>query len=170
MPVAFRVKLEASSLQRELKEMLRRGEDLRDFHKLVGAVMLRSVDRNFAARGRPKWKELSDYTIALRHWRAEKFGRPAFTEKVLEVRGELRRDWEYRTRRVSKGLEDLEVGTSHKNADVHQEGKTIPAPKRWKTRSTVQVPKRVLIAIRPQDWRTIQRLADVHLGRVVPEG
>jgi len=171
MPVVYRVKLDASKLREQLQAMLASGEDMRPFENRLGAWMLKSVDKNFRARGRPtKWKELAPYTLAMRRWRAEKFGRPAYTEKILEVRGELRRNWEFRVRRVGKGQEQLEVGTPTPKADVHHEGKTVPAPERWKTRTSVKMPKRVLIAIHPEDWRQAGKFADEHLRKVVPPG
>ena len=170
MAYRLSMKLDSDELQAAVKAMLARGDDLRPYHKKLGAWMLKSVDKNWRAQGRPKkWKELSDMTLAIRRWRADKYGSPAYTEKILEIGGELRgHGWEYRARRVAKGQESLEVGTPHPKADIHHEGKTVPAPKRWKLRKTVKIPKRTLIVIQREDWDAAKRFADGHIKHTVP--
>ena len=144
------MKLDEGELRKHLALMAKRGKDVRPYFKRLGAWMaFRSVDKTFKKRGRPKWKQLGDYTIAMRRWGAESPNAPsprrAFTTKVLEVTGGLRGSFTFRAR-----PKRLDVGTAYENADVHQFGKTVKAPRRWK-RATVKVPKRELIAIHPED-------------------
>ena len=164
MAYRLSMKLDSDELQAAVRAMLARGDDLRPYHKKLGAWMLKSVDKNWRAQGRPKkWKKLSDMTWALRKWAG------VTSTKILQVTGELRgRGWEYRARRVAKGQESLEIGTPHRKADIHHEGKTVPAPKRWKLRKTVKIPKRTLIVIQREDWDAAKRFADGHIKHTVP--
>ena len=137
------------TLRPYLKEMMRRGMDLRPYWKRLGAWMAyRSVEKTFKVRGRPKWEPLSDYTIAMRKWRAESpkaSPHHAFTRKILEVTGGLRGSFTFHVR-----PKELDVGTAHEGADAHQFGKWIKAPKRWE-RPMAKVPKRQLIGIHAED-------------------
>lgn len=147
-----------------VKEMARKGKDVRPYFKRLGTWMAyRSVDKTFKKRGRPKWKALSGYTIAMRHWRAESPNapspRPAFSTKILEVSGDLRGSFTFRAR-----PKRLDVGSPQKGADVHQFGLTIRAPRRWK-RTKVDVPKRQLIGIHPEDKKKAIELAIRYLEK-----
>ena len=147
--VRLTMKLDDAVLRPYLKEMARKGKDVRVYFKRLGAWMAyRSVDKTFKKRGRPKWKQLGDFTIAMRHWWAESPNaspHKAFSTKILEVTGGLRGSFTFRAR-----PKRLDVGTAYKNADVHQFGKSVKAPRRWK-RTKVDVPKRQLIGIHPED-------------------
>ena len=149
--VRLTMDLKDDLLRAYLKEMARKGKDVRRYFKRLGAWMAyRSVDKTFRKRGRPKWEKLSDYTIAIRRWRADPKSkapspRPAFTKKVLEVSGDLRGSFTFTAR-----PKRLDVGTAQKGADIHQFGKWVAAPKRWE-RTMVKVPKRQLIGIHPED-------------------
>ena len=118
------MKLDDKELRGKLKEILREGGDVRPVFKKLGAWMAyRSVDKTFRKRGRPKWEKLSDYTIAIRRWRADPKSkapspRPAFTKKILEVSGDLRGSFTFTAR-----PKRLDVGTAQKGADIHQFGK-----------------------------------------------
>ena len=158
------MKLDDDLLREYLKEMTRRGKDVRPYFKRLGVWMaFRSVDLTFRKRGRPKWKKLSDYTLAMRDWRSKSPNAPsphyAKTDKILEVTGGLRGSFTFTAR-----PKRLDVGTAHKGADVHQFGLTIKAPRRWK-RSKVDVPKRQLIGIHPQDEKKAIELAIRYLDK-----
>lgn len=161
------VKLDDTELRAHLKEILRRGGDVRPVFKKLGAWMaFRSVDETFRKRGRPKWKRLGPFTIAMRHWGADSPNAPtprhAFTTKILEVTGDLRGSFTFIAR-----PKRLDVGSPQKGADVHQFGLTIKAPRRWK-RSSVKVPKRQLIGIHPADEKKAIEYALWHLKKLVP--
>ena len=158
------MKLDEGNLRPYLKQMEKRGMDLRPYWKRLGTWMaFRSVDKTFKQRGRPKkWKQCGPFTIAMRRWQAKSpkaSPHRAFTTKILEVTGALRGSFTFRAR-----PKQLDVGTAHKSADVHQFGKTIRAPRRWK-RTTVKVPKRQLIAIHPEDEKMAVTLAVRYLER-----
>ena len=162
MASGVRMTFDDKDLTAALQEMLRRGENLRPYWKKLGLWMITSVNKTFKAkpRGRPTpWDELSEYTLAMRRWRAKKT-RYAYNDKILEVTGNLRRNWETQVRPGS-----LVVGTAVPYAKIHQEGGTQPAPKRWKARKTVTIPKRVLISILPEDDRKALELAEAHLKK-----
>ena len=161
------MKLDDAELRAHIKEILRKGGDVRPVFKKLGAWMAyRSVDETFTKRGRPKWAQLKPYTIAMRKWRAESPNAPsprsAFTTKILEVTGDLRGSFTFVAR-----PKRLDVGTAQKGADVHQFGLTIKAPRRWK-RGTVKVPKRQLIGIHPEDEKKAIEFAVWHLKKLVP--
>lgn len=136
-------------LRAYFKEMARKGKDVRVYFKRLGAWMAyRSVAKTFKQQGRPKWKKLGPFTIAMRHWRAESPNASphrAFTDKILIVTGGLKGSFTFRAR-----PKRLDVGTAYINSDVHQFGKSVKAPRRWK-RTKVKIPKRQLIAIHPED-------------------
>ena len=160
------MKLDDAELRKHIKEILRKGGDVRPVFKKLGAWMaFRSVDLTFRKRGRPKWKALGPFTIAMRHWWDESPNAPhhrAFTKKILEVSGDLRGSFTFTAR-----PKRLDVGTARKGADVHQFGLTIKAPRRWK-RGTVKVPKRQLIGIHPEDEKKAIEFAVWHLKKLVP--
>ena len=161
------MKLDDAELRKHIKEILRKGGDVRPVFKKLGAWMAyRSVDKTFKKRGRPKWKQLSPYTLAMRKWRAESPNAPsphyAKTGKILEVTGGLRGSFTFTAR-----PKRLDVGTAQKGADVHQFGLTIKAPRRWK-RDRAQVPKRQLIGIHPEDEKKAVEFALWHLKKLVP--
>ena len=161
------MKLDDKELRAKIKEILRKGGDVRPVFKKLGAWMAyRSVDKTFRKRGRPKWKQLSGYTLAMRKWRSESPNAPsphyAKTDKILEVTGALRGSFTFTAR-----PKRLDVGTAQKGADVHQFGLTIKAPRRWK-RSKVDVPKRQLIGIHPEDEKKAIEFAVWHLKKLVP--
>ena len=161
------MKLDDDLLREYLKEMTRRGKDVRPYFKRLGVWMaFRSVDLTFRKRGRPRWKPLGPFTIAMRHWGADSPNAPtprhAFTTKILEVTGALRGSFTFIAR-----PKRLDVGTAQKGADVHQFGLTIKAPRRWK-RNTVKVPKRQLIGIHPEDKKKAVEFAVWHLKKLIP--
>ena len=161
------MKLDDKEFRGKLKEILRKGGDVRPVFKKLGAWMaFRSVDKTFRKRGRPKWKEISPYNVAMRRWGAESPNAPtprhAFTTKILEITGALRGSFTFTAR-----PKRLDVGTAQKGADVHQFGLTIKAPRRWK-RGTVKVPKRQLIGIHPEDEKKAIEFAVWHLKKLVP--
>ena len=161
------MKLVDAELQKHIKEIRRKGGDVRPVWKKTGAWMAyRSVDKTFRMRGRPRWKQLSDYTLAMRDWRSKSPNAPsphyAKTDKILEVTGGLRGSFTFTAR-----PKRLDVGTNYPGSDVHQEGLTIKAPRRWK-RNTAKVPKRQLIGIHPEDEKKVEEFMVWHLKKLVP--
>ena len=159
------MKLDEGNLRPYLKQMEKRGMDLRPYWKRLGAWMaFRSVATTFKQQGRPKWDKLSDYTIAIRRWKADpkskfKGTRPAFTKKILIVSGDLKKSFTFKAR-----PKRLDVGTNYINADRHQFGYWAAAPKRWE-RPMCKIPKRQLIAIHPEDEEKAVTLAIRYLEK-----
>ena len=161
------MKLDDKELRGKLAEIAKKGGDVRPVFKKLGAWMaFRSVATTFRKQGRPKWKALSDYTMAMREWRSKSPNAPspryAKTGKILVVTGGLKGSFTFVAR-----PKRLDVGTAHENADAHQFGKSVPAPKRWK-RARVRIPKRQLIGIHPEDEKKAVEFAEWHLKKLVP--
>lgn len=127
--------------------------------KRVGWIMVKSVDTTFRDGGRrADWDELSPMTLSIRRWRASgkgDGGTPAYTEKILEVSGDLRKNWE-----IKLGKDSVRIFSGMHYADIHHKGKTVPAPANWKMRSTIKMPERTLIQFFGVDIKAIEDAAD----------
>lgn len=162
MPV-FSVSLDETEFRDQRKRMRIAFGNPEPFLKRVGWIMVKSVNTTFKEGGkRANWDELGPMTLSMRRWRAGgggEGGHPAYTEKILEVSGDLRKNWEIKVKRGKDGG-SVKVASGMHYADTHHFGKTIPAPKNWKTRSTVKIPKRELIQFFPVDIKAIEDAAD----------
>jgi len=103
-----------------LKKAGNKAKDLRVPLKRCGILMLRSIDKNFRAEGRPKrWTPLSPMTIAMRR----KKGRGA---KILQDTGHGKGSIVYKV--VSN--QKVQIGTPLDYMRKHQEGGSIKIPAR----------------------------------------
>ncbi|GAH37277.1 unnamed protein product [marine sediment metagenome] len=103
-----------------LKKAGDKAKNLRVPLKRCGILMLRSIDKNFRAEGRPKrWAPLSPMTIAMRR----KKGRGA---KILQDTGLGRGSITYEV--VSN--QKVQIGTKRDYMRKHQEGGSIKIPAR----------------------------------------
>lgn len=103
-----------------LKKSKEKAKDLRIPLKRCGILMLRSIDKNFRAEGRPKrWAPLSPMTIAMRR----KKGKGA---KILQDTGMGKGSIVYEV--VSN--QKVQIGTRLDYMRKHQEGATIKIPAR----------------------------------------
>ena len=103
-----------------LKKAGNKAKDLRIPLKRCGILMLRSIDKNFRAEGRPKrWAPLSPMTIAMRR----KKGKGA---KILQDTGLGKGSIDYKV--VSK--QKVQIGTNRDYMRIHQEGGSIKIPAR----------------------------------------
>jgi len=119
-----------------LKKVGNKAKDLRIPLKRCGILMLRSIDKNFRAEGRPKrWAPLSPMTIAMRR----KKGRGA---KILQDTGHGKGSIVYKV--VSN--QKVQIGTPLDYMRKHQEGGTIKIP----TRDIYPVKARVLHWVDPK--------------------
>jgi len=159
----FSVSLDDTEFRDQRKRMRIAFGDPTPLLKRVGWIMAKSVNTTFKGGGRRAgWKSLSPMTLGIRKWRAGgggSGGHPAYTEKILEVSGDLRKNWEVKVTKTRDGGR-VRIGSGMRYANVHHFGKTIPAPKSWKTRSTVKIPKRTLIQFFPDDLNAIRDAAD----------
>jgi phage gpG-like protein len=146
--IVIRASLQGVELAvRELEGIAARGKDLTPLMGRIGAVILRSVDQNFQAGGRPtKWKARSASTVAgmvgefQRRAMATKRYQSARTEKtragilgraatratgnqVLIESGKLRQSMT-----MEVGPNGVRVGTADKRGPIHQFGGTIHVP------------------------------------------
>ena len=103
-----------------LKRAGNKAKDLRIPLKRCGILMLRSIDKNFRAEGRPKkWAPLSPMTIAMRR----KKGKGA---KILQDTGMGKESIVYKI--VSN--QKVQIGTNRDYMRIHQEGGSIKIPAR----------------------------------------
>lgn len=103
-----------------LKKAGNKAKDLKIPLKRCGILMLRSIDKNFRAEGRPKrWAPLSPMTIAMRR----KKGRGA---KILQDTGMGKGSIVYEVISNQK----VQIGTRRDYMRIHQEGGSIKIPAR----------------------------------------
>lgn len=103
-----------------LKKAGNKAKDLKIPLKRCGILMMRSIDKNFRAEGRPKrWAPLSPMTIAMRR----KKGRGA---KILQDTGMGKGSIAYEV--VSN--QEVQIGTPLDYMRIHQEGGSIKIPAR----------------------------------------
>ncbi|MBA7586740.1 hypothetical protein ES708_28745 [subsurface metagenome] len=103
-----------------LKKAGNKAKDLKVPLKRCGILMLRSVDKNFRAEGRPKrWAPLSPMTIAIRR----KKGKGA---KILQDTGKGKGSIVYKV--VSN--QKVQIGTGLDYMRIHQTGGSIKIPAR----------------------------------------
>lgn len=170
---------------KELKALFKRAgdkaKDLRVPLKRASILMLRSIDKNFRAEGRPrKWAKLAPMTIAMRR----KKGKGA---KILQDTGGLKGSFDYKV--VSK--QQAKIGTMYKFAKIHQKGKTVRIPARdiypvkakalhfmiggkdifvkhvhQKARS-VKIPARPFLLFQEDDRRNIVKIFSEYLGEAI---
>lgn len=115
--LSLKMEIDDEELKKYLKEMERRGENLRPLLKRYSVLMLRSFALNFRSEGRPRrWKSLAPNTIA---------GRRKGSKRVLQNTGRLRLS------ATSKSGSDnvhhmtadsLRMGTKMRIASYHQYG------------------------------------------------
>lgn len=168
------------NLRRLLNNIKSRGKTLRVPMKQTGILMLRSVDKNFRAQGRPnKWKPLKQTTID----RRRKEGRGA---KILQDNGRLKQSIVYKA-----SNNDVEIGTNVEYARIHNEGGTVRIPAmtiRPKNASvlhwvqngkdvfakkadiparTVNMPKRTFLMFQQEDKENIVRIFRDYLEEII---
>lgn len=107
----IQVSIDDRELQRTLKRLERRVADLTPFFREAAGILAESVDANFEAEGRPKWRPLAPSTIRQR----EKKGH--WPGPILAVRGDL-------VRSITRHYDahSAVVGTNKIYARIHQLG------------------------------------------------
>jgi len=164
-----------------LKKAGNKAKDLRIPLKRCGILMLRSIDKNFRAEGRPKrWAPLSPMTIAMRR----KEGRGA---KILQDTGHGKGSIVYKV--VSN--QKVQIGTNLGYMKIHQEGGSIKIPARdiypikakalhWvsdgkdvfamhvhQKARTVKIPQRKFLLFQEEDKKNIVRVFTEYLEEIV---
>lgn len=141
------------TLQRDLKKI---GVNIRSFRRPLtdtGKYMLKSIDRNFGAQGRPqKWVELAPMTLAMRRWRGSR------SKRILQDTGKLRRSIRYRV----EGSKAVYIGTNKSQARLLQRGGFV---KRKGT--TYLVPPRPFILFQPEDYGAIEKIFLKHISKAI---
>lgn len=174
----------ADQVMRRLARVAARGRNLRVPLIRAGAVMLKAVDQNFEAEGRPqRWKPRSPLTLAA--LRAEGMGRARETKryqgakrfrtklnilrqaagnmagrKLLQVSGQLRNSMT-----MLAGSTSVAVGSAHPAARIHQKGGvirprtakalSIPVGNRRVKVLQVRIPARPFLVLTERDERSI---------------
>lgn len=157
------VKIEDKEVLEALKKAAERAGDLTPVMRTIGEVVRSSVERNFAASGRPKWKPSK---------RVIREG-----GQTLSDSGILRRSFT-----VAAGRDKVSVGTNVIYAAIHQfGGKTRPHDIRPKNKKALRtpfglfrkvkhqgsiIPARPFLMVQNEDWTEIKHaINDYITGR-----
>lgn len=140
--------------------------------KQCGIQVMRSVDLNFKAEGRPnKWKPLSGLTL---------MNRRSGSGKILQDNAKLKQSIVDASKGAAGGIysltkDTLKVGTNLVYANIHQYGGVIKAKnkkylripmgrpgrggkQKFIFRKSVTIPQRKFLMIQPQDERYFERI------------
>ncbi|GAI03168.1 unnamed protein product [marine sediment metagenome] len=166
-----------------LKKAGDKAKDLKIPLKRCGILMLRSIDKNFRAEGRPtRWAPLSPMTIAMRR----KKGRGA---KILQDTGHGKGSIVYKV--VSN--QKVQIGTPLDYMRKHQEGDSIKIPARdiypvrakvlhWvdpgtgedvfamhvhQKERTAKIPQRKFLLFQKEDEKNIVRIFNDYLEEII---
>jgi phage gpG-like protein len=107
---AASVKVDMTPLKFWLKELERRGRNLKEVNKGLAAIMIEMVDDNFATQGHGAWPELAPSTLAKRR----KKGAGA---QILQATGRLAASIKQGNTNVTENV--VEVYTNVKYAKYH---------------------------------------------------
>ncbi|HRR48336.1 MAG TPA: phage virion morphogenesis protein [Syntrophales bacterium] len=156
-----------TEVNKALSDLSARMRNLKPVMREIGEIVRTSVERNFAAGGRPKWGESA---------RVKREG-----GQTLSLTGSLRRSFA-RTDAVQAGNDRVSVGTNVVYAAIHQlGGKTSPTvitPKKAKAlfwpgaRHPVKsvnhpgsvIPPRPFLMVQNEDWTEIKNVINRYLS------
>lgn len=129
-----------SGVRAELGKLAGRLDDLTPVMRNIGEIVRTSVERNFAAGGRPvKWKPSK---------RVEKYG-----GQTLSDTGRLRRSFTVRAYK-----DRAEVGTNVSYAAIHQFGGIVSMGKK-----SVRIPARPFLMVQNEDWVKMRRYLERYI-------
>jgi phage virion morphogenesis protein len=151
----IQITIDDAGVKAELGRLAGRLGNLTPAMRSIGEIVRTSVERNFAASGRPeKWK------ISKRV--QEKGG------QTLSDTGRLRRSFTVRAY-----PDRAEVGTNVKYAAIHQFGGIISAKNRpylkfkigdrWVSKKSIIIPARPFLMVQDEDWGKMQRYLEKYL-------
>ena len=122
--------------------------------KQSGMLMMKSIDTNFKAQGRPaKWKALASSTI-----KARKKG----SSTILQDTGTLKNSITLDVR----GTKEVAIGTSLIYAPTHNFGRVSSKGGGGKTSTTV-IPQRKFLLFQNEDVKRIDKIFVDYIGRVL---
>jgi len=147
MSEPIEIKIEDIELQRVLKKLISKTENLSPLMKNIAGIMLDSVEENFEKEGRPeKWASLAKPTIKLRTKKGYWPGR------ILQVRGELAASI------INKSDENSAVvGTNKVYAAIHQFGGDAGRNKK------VKIPARPFLKLTENDINQVLNVTKEYL-------
>lgn len=147
MPEPIEIKIDDKEIQKLLKKLISKTENLRPLMRNIAGIMLDSVEENFEKEGRPdKWQGLAKPTIKQRTKKGYWPGR------ILQVRGELASSI------TSKFDENSAVvGTNKVYAAIHQLGGKAGRNKK------VKIPARPYLLISDSEINVIKRESEEYL-------
>lgn len=162
------VKIEDKEVKEALKKAAERIGDLTPVMRTIGEVVRTSIERNFIASGRPKWKPSG---------RVKKKG-----GQTLSDSGVLRRSFSVNEAIIRATRNSVSVGTNVKYAAIHQLGGRTRAhdirPKNKKALRTPfglfrkvrhpgsVIPARPFLMVQDEDWTEIEHtINDYIMGR-----
>ncbi|MDD3420305.1 MAG: phage virion morphogenesis protein [Candidatus Gastranaerophilales bacterium] len=139
MPEPIEIKINDAELQKSLKKLAIKAENLRPLMKNISGIMMDSVEENFEKEGRPdKWTSLAKSTIKQRSKKGYWPGR------ILQMRGELASSI---TSKYDNNC--AVVGTNKVYAAIHQLGGNAGRNKKAK------IPARPYLSLTTRDEKQI---------------
>lgn len=179
MGVTIQVSIKDERVRGMLRRLQRRLGDLTPFFSRVGAHMITSIDRNFRAGGRPRWRPLSPVTIEWARRRHKGLRGIRDPNRPLVDTGRLKGSTVFRA-----APDHVRIGTNVVYGAIHQRGgrtrarhvpgvgvreharrapsgtlHTVRAHTRRQFVPGVRIPARPFLVVQPEDWRTIERIA-----------
>ncbi len=139
MQEPIEIKIDDVELQKSLKKLASKAENLRPLMKNISGIMMDSVEENFEKEGRPdKWTPLAKSTIKQRTKKGYWPGR------ILQMRGELASS-------ITSYYDDdsAVVGTNKVYAAIHQFGGNAGKNKK------VKIPARPYLLLATNDEKQI---------------
>lgn len=147
MTEPIEIKIDDKEIQKLLKKLISKTENLRPLMKNIAGIMLDSVESNFETEGRPeKWQELSEVTIE------QRTKKKYYPGKILQMRGELAAS-------ITSKYDDNSavVGTNKDYAAIHQFGGKAGRNKK------VEIPARPYLSLTTNDEKQIINEIKNHL-------
>jgi phage gpG-like protein len=146
--VVFRLQNNAiDDYRRRLSEFGRKVSDLSPVFKDFGTYMLRSIDRNFAAQGRPRrWQALAASTVRQRL--AQGYGAAPILQRTRKLRTSFKVKYTKTTMSITNTARSKR---GFPYFQVHQDGGK-------------RIPQRVMVTLLQQDRTQFTKLYRKHIG------
>lgn len=144
------ITLDSARLTAAFKRLAASGRDLSPAMRMAAGIMADSVEENFEAEGRPRWKSLAASTVRQR----SKEG--SWPGKILQRRGDLARSITRHSDATS-----ATVGTNSVYAAIHQFGGQAGRGRK------VTIPARPFLTLGPDDEEDIVQSFARFLGEAV---
>ncbi len=145
----IKIEIDDSRIKTEMEKLIQRCRDRRALMRQIAGIMHNAVEENFAEQGRPRWKPLSDKTIAQRQKKGYWPG------AILQMRGQLAAS-------ISQHSDNDSaiVGTNKIYAAIHQFGGKAGRGRK------VTIPARPFLKLTDEDLEDIKNAVKEYLTGV----